>query len=591
MKRKLYCLFFLLCLGCSPKLSADVLWGAHILSVTERLPDGRHRLELAAEMGLEVVRLGVSWANMEPRRGERFQFYWDNLDQILTLAESLNLRVVLIVAETPCWASFDPARYCGDETLTNDVRNATPPSDPEDYADFMRTLVKLYGDRVYAWEVWNEPNIGHFWRGFPPRQFLGFWPSVRPGEPLMTRPDAAFAYTKVLKAAYRAIKGVDKRAIVLAGSTAGSDTYFINAMYQSGAKGNFDGLSLHPYSALMEDGTVDWINECNRPPWCFDKGIKSVRDLMVNVYQDDKPIWFTEFGMSSNSGFGGVSEETQAEYLRQVAERLASLDYVKAAIWFNLVSTDEQNTEGHFGLYHADLSLKPAGTVMQSLARQSPEAASPEVLGPDTNIKNPRPRFYWQAVEGASSYFLWVNEYGGAGGADDTPGAVRQTLSPTQAECDTGGVCSYAPSFDLLLGAAQWWVTVNFPDRASVLSEGLSFSMASAQQDDSDGDGIINRSDNCQYHANPSQRDSDFDGVGNRCDADFNNDAWVNQTDKDYLNSRLGTNDILADLNEDGVINRADQILLDSMLQTAPGPSCCDAEGNVGVWFGKSVSE
>ena len=40
---------------------------------------------------------------------------------------------------------------------------------------------------------------------------------------------------------------------------------------------------------------------------------------------------------------------------------------------------------------------------------------------------------------------------------------------------------------------------------------------------DTDGDGILDDTDNCLDVANADQRDTDGDGFGNRCDTDLNN--------------------------------------------------------------------
>lgn len=560
-----------------------------MLNVTKSLPDGRHRLELASELGLSVVRLGVSWANMEPEKGIHQDYYWNTLQSILDRAESLDIQVILVVAETPCWASSDPAKRCGDGTQAPSYINAYPPVNTQDYANIMRDLVKRFGRQTMAWEIWNEPNIGHFWRGHLQRRFIGFWPEAEIGDAFLSEPQAALAYTKLLKQGYAAIKEVDKNAIVLGGSLASMDTYYLNAMYQAGAKGSFDGLSIHPYSGLRPDGLVDWINQCSEPPWCFDEGVAKVRDLMVNVYQDDKPLWFTEFGMTTYSGRGGISEQRQAEYLTQVSKRISNWDFVKVAIWFNLVSTGENNSEGHFGLFSPTLQRKPAANIMASLTRAQVVPSIPVPGYPNITLNNQRPRFYWDAVASATSYFVWVNEYGvPSSGSDDNPGVIRRTLSSTQAQCSSGGVCSFAPAFDLAYGGGQWWVTVNRAVGTQQVSAGTRFTINSNGNHDSDGDGIINAQDNCIYHANTSQLDSDFDGYGNQCDGDFNNDGWIDHADEDFMRTRLGSADITTDLNLDGWVNFDDQVILNSMLNTTPGFSCCAGDTPEGVWIGKT---
>ena len=90
---------------------------------------------------------------------------------------------------------------------------------------------------------------------------------------------------------------------------------------------------------------------------------------------------------------------------------------------------------------------------------------------------------------------------------------------------------------------------------------------------DSDGDGVVDASDNCTLVANPAQRDTDGDNYGNFCDPDFDNDLVVNADDLAYMKSVFFTADPDADLNGNGNVNAADLTILKDMFFDAPGPS------------------
>jgi hypothetical protein len=89
---------------------------------------------------------------------------------------------------------------------------------------------------------------------------------------------------------------------------------------------------------------------------------------------------------------------------------------------------------------------------------------------------------------------------------------------------------------------------------------------------DVDNDGITDSADNCLLIAN-AQQDSDGDGYGNRCDADINNDCFVNGMDLGLFEQAFGTTDPDADLNGNGFVNARDLGMLESLFGAPPGPS------------------
>ncbi|MGE3849018.1 MAG: dockerin type I repeat-containing protein [Gammaproteobacteria bacterium] len=75
---------------------------------------------------------------------------------------------------------------------------------------------------------------------------------------------------------------------------------------------------------------------------------------------------------------------------------------------------------------------------------------------------------------------------------------------------------------------------------------------------DGDQDDVYDDLDNCPTAANADQRDSNGDGHGNFCDADLNNDGFVNLVDLARLKTVFGSTDADADLNGDGRVTIAD---------------------------------
>lgn len=84
--------------------------------------------------------------------------------------------------------------------------------------------------------------------------------------------------------------------------------------------------------------------------------------------------------------------------------------------------------------------------------------------------------------------------------------------------------------------------------------------------EDNDGDGIVDRSDNCPGVFNPEQDDLDGDGIGDRCDADRDGDGTEDASD-DCIS-------LCADADCDGVCDGADNCLLTF------NPTQADADGD-----------
>jgi hypothetical protein len=106
-----------------------------------------------------------------------------------------------------------------------------------------------------------------------------------------------------------------------------------------------------------------------------------------------------------------------------------------------------------------------------------------------------------------------------------------------------------------------------------ILSDDFSSTTMAEPVPDTDSDGIADSADNCTQHANADQRDTNGDGYGNRCDADFDNNGFVNFADQAYFKSKFGTSDPDADLDGNGFVNFADQAIFKSLFGKPPGPS------------------
>jgi hypothetical protein len=235
-------------------------------------------LDRVRASGAKWVRLSLNWVSLEP--GGKGRFNWAPADTLVAAALARGLKISAIVAYTPGWAR--PAGTSG----------TYPPNRNSDYADFVAAAARRYAPRgVHAWEIWNEPNLFTMWS---------------------PRPDVA-RYTGLLRAAYSAIKGVDRGATVVTGGM--SPAYnapdrkqvlplsFVQGIYANGGGGFFDAIGHHP-SSFPAPSTYE-------ADWNPFLQTKSIYNEMRAHGDGAKKVWATELAFPTGSQ--GVSEGVQGD--------------------------------------------------------------------------------------------------------------------------------------------------------------------------------------------------------------------------------------------------------------------------------------
>jgi hypothetical protein len=232
--------------------------------------------------------------------------------------------VIMLVDDTPCWASSAPAELksqCrpGRPSQANDW----PPENPANYAATVGYLAQRYGDELTAIEVWNEPDQAN--------------------ELYFAGPNKAARYAALLRAAYPAVKQADPNIKVLAGSLVGYNGVFLRALYAAGIKGYYDGLAVHFYSLTLAS-------------------LRSFRAAEVAA-GDQTPLWLDEFGWSScypgtntQDEQACVTPQVQAQNVRNLYRELSGTSYLAAMTLFTLRDSSDQN----FGVMSARGANKPS---------------------------------------------------------------------------------------------------------------------------------------------------------------------------------------------------------------------------------------
>jgi hypothetical protein len=281
------------------------------------------------DLGANWVRLTMSWADVEQTKGAYSSL--SRYDTAITKAQSSGARIVITVYQSPAWAS-------------GQTNPESPPADPQDYANFMRFAAARWGDKVDAWEIWNEQNSAAFWS---------------------TGPDPA-RYATLLKAAYPAVKVADPTALVVYGGVSHNDYRFIERSYaaEPNLGDYYNVMATHPYPTPANlSPTQTWLESDGRLAVRSFPAYREIRAVML-ANGDDKPMWLTEFGWATTTLAGlGVSEATQAAYFELAMECLEQDPYVELAVWYIY--------RNHAWAQNADTWLDQLGLVRTDFSRKS----------------------------------------------------------------------------------------------------------------------------------------------------------------------------------------------------------------------------
>jgi len=230
--------------------------------------------------GIRWVRASFGWSTGEPEPGA---IDLEQFEPAVASAQAHGLRLIGLIAGTPSWASTDGSRL-------------SPPRDLGQFADYVERLARHFRGRVDVWEIWNEPDIGQFWRG-----------SVE---------DYAALLTTACRAAKRGNPGC---RVMSAGMDGGGERYLVT-LAELGALEECDLIGFHPYAGDPRGAET------------------RMRDLwrVLNFYGLRKPVWVTEVGWQSggwSTGPGVVaSEAIKARYLRDSYRRLSR--YAEVICWY-----------------------------------------------------------------------------------------------------------------------------------------------------------------------------------------------------------------------------------------------------------------
>lgn len=315
----------------SPPIRADKVSNSTKLGVILQLeafigpaPDylfEKNKWDIAAnklkELGVEWVRLCIDWRWIQYENKNNFK--WDGksypYDFVIDSLVSNNFQILGLIAYAPPWSN-------------GGNQGTFPPSNAQDFGDFVFAVVKRYGDRIHYWELWNEPNIPEFWK-----------PSPNVSD-----------YMKLLSAGYNSAKTADPNCkIVSAGLAHSPDILsWLQAMYDNdlSLKDYCDAVGIHAYTWSNISPLSQFHNNSKIGSFNI---IEAVFAIMNSNNDHEKEIWLTEQGWEASE----VGESLQVKYLSDSIKMLKDKwPFVGAYYWFEFL-----DHAGTYGLLKNDNTL------------------------------------------------------------------------------------------------------------------------------------------------------------------------------------------------------------------------------------------
>jgi CDP-paratose 2-epimerase len=284
-------------------------------------------VELLHELGVRLLRTGISWADFHRPGGKA---WYDRQMQAVR-----EFDVLLSIWHTPMSIAEGPS--C-----------AAPPRRLRDYADFIDLVITEYGDCFGQLELWNEPNNRLKW------DFPTYDPQWRKFG-AMIRDAAGWAKQR-------------GRTTVLGGMIP-VDPHWLDLMRGCGALEHIDVVSIHAFPGMWWPNQPNWEWHGHWHGW--DHKIATIREPA------QRPIWVTETGLATYdlATHRPAKHDLQVTMLEKAAAAPAERLY-----WYCLIDLDPRReaiegfhvdeNEYHMGLLTHDLQKKDSFHRMQDLLRQ-----------------------------------------------------------------------------------------------------------------------------------------------------------------------------------------------------------------------------
>lgn len=272
----------------------------------------RKTLSRIHSVGFTMLRQTFDWKYAEPSAG-RFSFVLP--DRFVLAAARAHIQVMPILFGEPKWASSRTKKQ-------RKSHNLFPPKKAATFAAYAAAVAARYGPGGTLWrthpgvtpmpttayQIWNEPNLGVYWRGHP----------------------TAKGYAALLAAAASAVRAVQPDAEIVSGGMPQSKqgiklTTYVRSLLHAGAASSMTTLAVNPY-ANTANGVVGHL--------------RAIRKILDAAGATSVGLRATEFGWADNGprGHFRVSSRKQASLISATFRALAKARtglQLRGAVYFD----------------------------------------------------------------------------------------------------------------------------------------------------------------------------------------------------------------------------------------------------------------
>jgi hypothetical protein len=259
------------------------------------MSDRTERIRTIERLGFGGTRLAFEWGLLEPERGS---YRWAAQDTIIDELEAAGLGVYGMIGYSPEWA-----RPLGTRQTHRPIVDGSAARGDTAFAAFAAAVARRYRGRIDRWEIWNEPNILHFWIHIRSGRNQGPDP-VDYGALFRLASDSIRAANPDAVVSTAGLAAGPRRRASLPGRVVGyPDTMYLDSLLALGIRPQAVGV--HPYTRRPSwlDASAGTELQPSNPR------LTETLAVLDRYGLTDTPVWITEWGVDLEA----ARTETEAE--------------------------------------------------------------------------------------------------------------------------------------------------------------------------------------------------------------------------------------------------------------------------------------